>query len=205
MSVDIISADLGDLDTLDATVDTVFQVQSSLTAFALLAMLASHALFLGELDCTLFPQTALRLLPRSATKYSRAMLFSNAGSLGELGLTSCSTHSLAAFRAHFDFNVTSSLWIEKRFLLFVSTHVNAMAAGISTGSARPPPSVSTYLIFRRRMLCLKQLMHWWDIAPPCSAGGCEHIVVSCREAFPIHERVLYSKGCPGHVFHRGCI
>jgi hypothetical protein len=59
------------------------------------------------------------LLPATLPQFGRAVLFSNAGSLGDIGPTSM-LHSLSSLRAHFDFNITSSLWMEKRFMQFAS-------------------------------------------------------------------------------------
>ncbi|CAM9837690.1 unnamed protein product [Ectocarpus sp. 12 AP-2014] len=48
------------------------------------------------------------------TRYSRAVLVNNAGSLGHIGVAS-ELPSLAAFRSEMDFNITSALWLSSRF------------------------------------------------------------------------------------------
>lgn len=119
-SVSCVAGDLGDLGTLDATLDSAFESGLELVR-------------------------ALAPAPASF----QTMLFSNAASLGGIHRVEA-LGTLASLRASMDFNVTSALWTTKRFVHFARAHCEGakkapVLVNISSLAALVPfPSMANY-------------------------------------------------------------
>ncbi|GLE04099.1 hypothetical protein PINS_up013010 [Pythium insidiosum] len=72
------------------------------------------------------------LVQLQAEQYARIYLVHNAGSLGELGYPDEWTSSPAAYSAFWEFNVTSVMWLNKRFLdVFGLEHASSATTALS--------------------------------------------------------------------------
>ncbi|CAI5722215.1 unnamed protein product [Hyaloperonospora brassicae] len=68
-------------------------------------------------------------------KYSQVFLVHNAGSLGQLGFVQESVSSPIEVQQYWELNVTSVMWLNKRFLdVFGATRDELLASGASTGT-----------------------------------------------------------------------
>ncbi|RLN49973.1 hypothetical protein BBJ28_00018119 [Nothophytophthora sp. Chile5] len=83
------------------------------------------------------PKIDAVLLQIQAEQYDRVFLVHNAGSLGTLGLVQESVTSPADLAKYWELNVTSVLWLNKRFLDAFGASRDELLASPSTATERP--------------------------------------------------------------------
>ncbi len=170
----VLVADVGDLSALDANCDAVFEVTTRWIRVRC-----------GCVSCrTVLRRVAAVQAARggrpAGVPYTRAVLFHNAGSLGELCRWDAMS-SLETLRSALDLNVTSCMWMSRRFLEFVRTDVAHEGAAPSLASAvvnvsslaalQPFPTWGTYSVTKaaRDMMCRVIATEFASSVRPCAA------------------------------------